>query len=1166
MLHRGSGGRRIAVVAALGVLGAGLIAPVVGTDAPTPLTREPVSAEVRSIPLSGISPDVALAADAAMASFDIHDFDPHVGSHLGLAPAGGEVHVVTAADEHDDHAQELETAVALTATDVDEFGLVGISSDAPLAEGTQILVRVREDEGWSAWQPLPLSEHGPDPESAEAKAARFGTEPLLTSGADGVQVRVDTPGGEAPEGAEVTLVDNPVTQDDAKLPQPRMAGDLPLATVQASTVSAPMPAIISRAEWGADESLRRGTASYSPTIKAAFVHHTTSTTNYSPEEAAQQVRNLYNWYVKGLKYSDMAYNFIVDRYGRIYEGRGGGVDKAVIGSHTAGFNDETFAVSALGNFQKDNLPPEQMAAVTDAISSVVAWKMAMNHRDPNGTTVLTSSSSAGTSKYAKGQQATAAVVGGHGDIGSTACPGKHLSAQLPAIRAAAGAKLGATMVNPAAGQAAWGSGDAVPITTWSNGALNWNISISNRCGTVVRSMSGASAAPGDVRIDWDKRDDAGNPVPPGAYVVTMNATSNGEPLYPWVGTGRVLATNESPPDPCGSPEAFTLTGAGYGHGVGLSQYGALAMAKAGYDPASIATFYYQGTNVAPVQDDMDIRVNIDYRKARIDVRSEALAGDGGGIEVNVGGNVVVGGPADEFQFSNEGGNVRATRITGGAPTDLGAAPNVVIKWAGTRDPGQAGGGATVVNVTNKGTSFDSPGHRFRYGFVEILPSAGSLNAVNVLRLHDEYLYGIAEVSSSWPDAALQVQAMAARTYALSKISSGVRGACDCHVDDGSGPYSDQSFAGFAKESGAKGERWVAAVNATHASPNSGNAILFNGAPITAFYSSSNGGFTHASRDAWGGDLPYVQAVADPWSVTEDNPNRAWSVTVPQAQMAQAFGVGEVFSLAITERYASSVPKTVVATLADGSQVTKSGAELRNALGLKSAYIQAIDGATGAALTDPGAVAAPPAPTDEQPEYETQVKMRTPTAIEPKALTSYTLKARVLPKKKGRMVWRQQLVDGAWKTVAKARTNSKGVVTFTTKKAWPPGTSTTERLLVVAKKQPIGVSEQLTVAITPSVAPRTVRLKTPQNVSAPLGSKVVIKARVLPKKKGLTVWRQAFVNGEWVTVDRAKTDARGGVSFRIKKATPAGASYTYRLVVIDRKQAAGASPEIIVTVN
>jgi hypothetical protein len=86
------------------------------------------------------------------------------------------------------------------------------------------------------------------------------------------------------------------------------------------------------------------------------------------------------------------------------------------------------------------------------------------------------------------------------------------------------------------------------------------------------------------------------------------------------------------------------------------------------------------------------------------------------------------------------------------------------------------------------------------------------------------------------------------------------------------------------------------------------------------------------------------------------------------------------------------------------------------------------------------------------------------------------------------------------------------------------------------------------------------------MSAALGSKVVIKARVLPKKKGLTVWRQAFVNGEWVTVDKAKTDARGAVSFRIKKATPAGASYTYRLVVIDRKQAAGASPEITVTVN
>ncbi len=142
-------------------------------------------------------------------------------------------------------------------------------------------------------------------------------------------------------------------------------------------------------------------------------------------------------------------------------------------------------------------------------------------------------------------------------------------------------------------------------------------------------------------------------------------------------------------------------------------------------------------------------------------------------------------------------------------------------------------------------------------------------------MHEEYLYGIAEVSSSWPDAALQAQVLAARTYALSKIESGVRGACDCHVDDGRGPYSDQVFAGWAKQSGPQGERWVAAVNATHASPNTGMAILYEGSPIRAFYSSSNGGASQASADQWGGDLPYVRSVADPWSLSEENPNRAW---------------------------------------------------------------------------------------------------------------------------------------------------------------------------------------------------------------------------------------------------------------------------------------------------
>jgi len=624
--------------------------------------------------------------------------------------------------------------------------------------------------------------------------------------------------------------------------------------------------------------------------------------------------------------------------------------------------------------------------------------------------------------------------------------------------------------------------------------------------------------------------------------------------------------------PSGAPASFTLQGSGYGHGVGLSQYGALAMAKAGFDAASIATFYFPGTAVAPVQDDMDIRVNIDYRKPEVSVRSEPLDPSGGAIEVNVGGVVTLGGPADVFRFVNEVGNVRVIRESAGAATDLGVAPVVVVKWAGTRDPGQAAGGPTLLNVVGPARNFGSPGHRFRYGFLEITPTSGGVNAVNVVRMRDEYLYGIAEVSNSWPDAALQVQVLAARTYALAKFMSGNRKACNCHVDDGAGPYTDQMFAGYAKESGTGGERWVAAVNATHIAPNAGNAILFNGQPITAFYSSSNGGFSHASRDAWGGDRPYAQVIPDPWSLTEDNPNRTWSLTIPQPRIAAAFGVPEVQALTIAERYPSGVPKAIVATMPDGSQATRSGATLQRALRLRSPYIQTIDGQPGVPFATPGAPVPPgaapvPAPTPEPaPVYETTVELSSGATLNAPALEPLEITARVLPGEKGRMVWRQQLVGEEWVTIDKARTDRKGRVAFVTKKPWPLGQVTSERLLVVRKGQTIGLSDQLSVTVVPSVQPRTIVVKGPSAIEVRAGKPVTISARVRPRVADMPVLRQALTGDQWVTVDRARTDAKGRVTFTIKKAKPAGAVYTYRLVAIDRRQAAGASPDIVVTVR
>jgi len=543
-------------------------------------------------------------------------------------------------------------------------------------------------------------------------------------------------------------------------------------------------------------------------------------------------------------------------------------------------------------------------------------------------------------------------------------------------------------------------------------------------------------------------------------------------------TGQVRAE-----EPASPPAQFTLVGSGWGHGVGMSQWGAFGMARAGYDAAAIVSHYYQGTQVVPAQDDMDIRVNLLFQVPRSVMRSEALDPTGGGIEVTVGPTVVVGGPVDDFVFTVRDGQVGVERVAGGQSVDLGAAPTVSVRWAGTRAPGAAPGGPTLLNVARTREGLASAGHRYRYGTVEVVPvstNAGvRLNVVNSVRIHDEYLYGISEVSSSWPEAAMQAQVLAARTYALSKIDSGVRQSCSCHVDDGGGPYFDQTFTGWGKASAAMGDRWVAAVNATMTSDVTGSAILHEGKAIRAFYHSSSGGATQSVQDVWGGTLPYVVSVPDPWMQVPENPNASWQSVVTQAQMAAAFGVPAVQSVDVAERHVSGAVKAVQATLPDGSVVRRTGPQWASALKLKSRYVSTIDGRVGAAMpapVTPPAPAAPvppaevppaevPAPAVPDPDQPT-VSLLTPMTLTVGKGEDFTVVGRVRPAKGGLKAQRQKLVGEQWKTVDIDRTSDRGRYRFVIRDAGrkAPGTY---RVLVVRKKAVVGVSPQFVVTVQAS---------------------------------------------------------------------------------------------------
>ncbi len=1040
-------------------------------DVPAAQAQDPVTAAQREIPVAGIDAQALRESEFAMANWAPQS-DHNATFTFASLPG--------ASEPTEPSDVPLEPALATRALDTEDFGLVGLTAAEPWDHDSRVLVRVREESGWTDWQSLSVhDDHGPDPSSLEAQGIRFGTDPLLVDDADGIQVRVDTPDGTMPDDVRVTVLDNQVTEADAKLPMPgEGVGEAPLSTVQAATLGAPMPTIITRAQWGADESRRSASPKYSGTIKAAFVHHTVSKNNYSPEQAAQQVRNLYQWFTGGLKYSDMAYNFLIDRFGRLYEGRAGGLDKPVVGGHTAGFNQDTFAVSAVGDFRTFRPNATEQAAINESIASLLAWKLSLYHRDPSGSATLTSDSSAGTSKYSPGQQATALAVGGHGDIGSTSCPGAVLHEQLPTIRAMASSKVGVAMFNPnVAASVAYGAPEAVTVNASTTAPLAWTATVRSQCGDVVRTMTGQQEASGALSIGWDKLADTGQPVPPGTYDISVTGVNGADGIYPWTGKARILPTADSPADPCGAPAEFIIGGSGFGHGVGLSQWGAYGMAKQGFDANGIATHYYQGTTVTPVQDDMDIRVNLLYQVQSAKARSQALDDGGGAVEVTVGPTVVVGSPSDEFGFALRDGSVVVTRTTAGQSTEIGAGPSATIRWAGTRTPGTAAGPASLLNLVGPGSTLDSAGHRYRYGYVEILPietSKGTrLNAVNSVRVHDEYLYGISEVSSSWPDAAQQAQVLAARTYALSKIARGTRQACGCHLDDGGGPYFDQTFTGNVKATSAKGAQWVANVNATIASETTGNAIVFDGKPISAFYSASSGGASQAVKDEWGGELPYLVSVPDPYMQVEENPNRAWEVTIPQSKMASAFGGGTVTRVDVTERYASGGAKTVTATKQDGTTATRTGSQLRTALGLKSIYVNSISG--GSVVGAPAASVPAPAPTTvpevapEQPVAPT-VKSRTVSLLSPATVSvkkggRYKVAGVVRPAKSGLKVWRQVNVNGEWKTVQKSTTTKKGRYGFVIGKAKGVGTLT-YRVLVVRKKAVVGVSPEFVVTVKP----------------------------------------------------------------------------------------------------
>jgi hypothetical protein len=382
----------VSVALLLAGLLAAVLVPTVSAAAPV---QHPVRPQLHKLPLAGVDP-------AALA--ELRQQDP--GAH---------------------------PAVLTARRPTQAFRLLGVSwTPGVTAPRITVEVRVRDARGWSRWRELELEDVVSAPRGAlqpsDAAGARAGTEPLYSGSASGVQVRVDVSSGGLPEDLRVDLVDPGTSAaDPGVVAQPAVA----------SAGAAAQPAILTRAQWGADESLRNGFAGYGETISAAFVHHTTGASDYTSAEVPGMIRAIYAYHTQTLGWADIGYNFLVDRFGRLYEGRWGGMDQPVIGAHTGGFNTNTVGVAALGDHETNPVP----AAVTTAFGQVLGWKLGLYGRDPYGRAALTSGGGS-SSRYPAGQVVEFDVVSGHRDASFTLCPGQYLYPRLSEIRAEVAAQMG----------------------------------------------------------------------------------------------------------------------------------------------------------------------------------------------------------------------------------------------------------------------------------------------------------------------------------------------------------------------------------------------------------------------------------------------------------------------------------------------------------------------------------------------------------------------------------------------------------------------------------------------------------------------------------------------------------------------------------------------------
>ncbi|HEY7197115.1 MAG TPA: FlgD immunoglobulin-like domain containing protein [Gaiellaceae bacterium] len=346
------------------------------------------------------------------------------------------------------------------------FDMVGIHW---LGSGSVRFRTARIGGVWSAWHAArPEGEDRPDAGSTEAQAEKgwkLGN-PFWTGPAGRIQYRTT---GDVRR-IRAFFLWSPVTR-----------------TARASSARTVQPAVISRKAWGANEKIVRAKPEYADRLAFSVVHHTAGAQPTSKAQSAAIVRGIQTYHVQGNGWNDIGYNFLVDRFGEIFEGRGGGIARNVVGAHAMGFNTGSVGVAVIGTYTSSSIT----AAARNALVRLIAWRLDLAHVDPIS---KLNWRSGGNPRFAAGKVVRIRTVSGHRDTGYTSCPGNALYADLNGIAASIRARGLPKIYNP---RAIGTLGGPVRFRAVVDPAKGWTVTVTDESDAVVASGSGTGTT-----VDW----------------------------------------------------------------------------------------------------------------------------------------------------------------------------------------------------------------------------------------------------------------------------------------------------------------------------------------------------------------------------------------------------------------------------------------------------------------------------------------------------------------------------------------------------------------------------------------------------------------------------------------------------------------------------------------